>query len=61
VSSFSSAVSIAYYQELVKRLLSTLKICIAEVKEKTCGENTCGENTPQVQLKETLPYRTEDG
>ena len=30
---FSSAVSIAYYQELVKRLLSTLKICIAEVKE----------------------------
>ena len=30
---FSSAVSIAYYQELVKRLLSTLKNCIAVVKE----------------------------
>ena len=30
---FSSAVSIAYYQELVKRLLSTLKICIAVSKE----------------------------
>ena len=32
---FFSAVIIPYLEEIVKRLLSTLKICIAVVKEKS--------------------------